>query len=119
MNTLVFRVLAHPARALLIAEAALFLAFLASASVVWRAVPAESVKLHGNIDTGIDLLGSRSDILWVVASGVVTSLGNGALALWLWRREQLASLFLLGTTVIVLLGFTGATWFIFLLNRPQ
>lgn len=117
MHTLVYRILGHPLRTLLCAEAILCVLFLASAVLVWRAVPAEGVKLHGNIDTGIDLLGSRSDIVWIAFTGVGAALGNGALALWLRKRERLASLFLLGTTVPVLLGFSGTLWFIFLLNQ--
>lgn len=117
MNTLAHRILGHPLRALLCAEAVLFVLFLWFSVLVWRAVPVEGVKLHGNIDTGIDLLGSRSDIVWIAFTGAGAALGNGALALWLRKRERLASLFLLGTTVLVLLGFSGTLWFIFLLNQ--
>lgn len=113
------RILGHPLRLLFYAEAVLFALFLGSSVLVWRAVPTEGVKLHGNIDTGIDLLGSRSDVVWIAFTGVGAALGNGALALWLRKRERLASLFLLGTTGLVLLGFSGALWFIFLLNRPS
>lgn len=109
----------RPLRALLLAELALFTFFAVSATLVWRSVPTEGVKLHGNIDTGIDLSGNRSDILWIAAAGTLLTLGNAALALALRNHEWLASLFLLGTTVPVLLGFSGALWFIFFLNTPR
>lgn len=109
----------HPLRLFLLLELSLFVLFGASAAFVWRAVPLEGVKLHGNVDTGIDLLGSRSDILWIAVAGSTMASWNMILALVLRNRERLASLFLLGTTVPVLLGFSGALWFIFLLNAPR
>ncbi len=119
MHPLIHRARVHPFATLLGAEALFLLLLAGSAAAVWRSVPTEGVKLHGNIDTGIDLLGSRSDILWVTVAGTGAATGNVVLALWLKQRERLASFFLLGTTLAVLLGFTGALWFIWLLNRPQ
>lgn len=106
-------------KALLLTELALVLLLAGSAYVVWRAVPTEGVKLHGNIDTGIDLLGNRSDILWIAAAGIAMALGNVTLALMVRGRERLASLFLLGTAAPILFGFSGILWFIFLLNAPR
>jgi hypothetical protein len=119
MHPLIHRARIHHFATLLGAEVFLLFLLAGSAALVWRSVPTEGVKLHGNIDTGIDLLGSRSDILWVTVAGTGAAIGNVALAFWLKQRERLASFFLLGTTLAVLLGFTGALWFIWLLNRPQ
>jgi hypothetical protein len=119
MNYLMRLLFEKPLRVFLLVELALFIFFTVSSYLVWRSVPAEGVKLHGNIDTGVDLLGARSDILWIAAAGTAVTLGNMVLALVLRNREWLASYFLLGTTVLLLLGFSGALWFISLLNAPQ
>lgn len=93
-------------------------ALAVSTIIIWRRLPVEGVKLHGNIDVGIDLLGTRNDALWVFMSAVVIVVANLGLAVWLQTRETLAAVFLLGTTIPLLVGLTGALWFIFLLNQP-
>lgn len=108
----------RPVRLLVLAQGALALAFLVTLLVVWRGLPAESVKLHGNIDTGVDLLGRRPELLWLLSVAVAITAGNAGLAAWLKRREPVAALFLLAATVPLLAGLTGALVFIALLNRP-
>lgn len=111
--------LLKPVRLLLAVQG--FLAVLVALALarVWRAVPPEGVKLHGTIDQGVDLIGSRRDLLWILALAVGIVGGNAWLSFWLRRREPVAALFLLGSTVPLLGALLGALLFIFLLNRPR
>lgn len=111
--------LAKPVLAALLAVIILTFAVTASTVIIWRQLPAEGVKLHGNIDVGIDLLGTRNDVLLILGGALVVVIANLVLAAWLQNREKLAAQFLLGTTVIFLAGINGALWFIFFLNQPQ
>lgn len=111
--------LKKPASLFLLAEAVLAVIFVASFIALWRTVPTDSVKLHGNIDTGVDLLGRRVELAWVAATAALVTLGNGGLALWLRSREPVAALFLLGSTAPLLAGLTGALLFISFLNTPR
>lgn len=112
-------VLQEPVRGLLAAQGILAALVALALALVWRAVPPEGVKLHGTIDTGVDLLGSRRDLLWIFTLAVGILGGNAWLASWIRRREPVAALFLLSSTVPLLCGLLGALLFIFLLNRPR
>lgn len=109
---------ARPLRLVLIADGLLALLFLALLTVAWRTLPADGVKLHGNIDTGVDLLGRRVELLWVAVAAALIVLGNGGLAAWLRTRQPAAAAFLLGSTVPLLIGFVGVLLFVLSLNRP-
>lgn len=89
-------------RILLIAELTLFLILVVGVAWLRSRLPDEGVKLHGNVDTGVDLLGTRDDLWWLAGIGGAIVLVNGALARFLAPRDAVASLFLFGTTLGVL-----------------
>lgn len=113
------RLTADPQRALRSGVVALAVLFLLAFFTTWHTLPPEGVKLHGNIDTGVDLFGSRTDLFWLLAAGGGMAVLNIAGSVWLKRREPVAALFLLGMTPVVLLGLLGALLFIYLLNKPR
>lgn len=109
--------LARPVRTLFFIEGVLFLCFAGGITWLWRSLPEEGVKLHGNIDTGVDLLGTRQDLLWIAVLGAVVYLGNGALAWLVSPREHAAAVFLVASTIPVLLLLIGAVLFLARLNQ--
>lgn len=111
--------LPRPVRVLCMASAALALTWAIAFSVVWRSLPADGVKLHGNIDTGVDLLGTRGDLLWIAAAAGLFVVANGTLAAWLRYREPVAALFLLGAVPVLLMSLLGALFFVYHLNAPR
>lgn len=112
------RTLPKPVRLLLILEAVLLFAFAVLFTYAWRQLPPEGVKLHGNIDTGVDLLGRKVELVWVAALAALVTVGNSGLAAWLKSRDPAAALFLFGSTLPLLAGFAGALLFILRLNAP-
>lgn len=94
-------------------------AFLLGFGLLWIRLPAEGVKLHATIDTGIDLYGNRVELLWILALAIVMVGGNTALALSLRRTSPFASALLVGATIPLLLGFLGAVAFIASLNQTS
>lgn len=106
-------------RLLVFIHAVLALAFVVAFLLVWRGLPVENVKLHGNVDTGVDLLGMRRELFWVAATATLVTAGNAGLAAWLKAREPVAALFLLSVNVPLLAGLLGALVFIYFLNAPQ
>lgn len=101
----------------LAADAALFFMFLGGLLWLWRSVPEEGVKLHGTISTGVDLLGSRTDLLWVGGLGALAVVGNGLLAWLVAPRESVAAMYLLVVTAAVLVLLVGVLLFLADLNR--
>jgi len=69
------------------------------------------------VNTGVDLLGTRRDLLWIAALGSAVFVGNSLLAWTIAPRESAAAMFLLGATIPVLLLLLGATGFLAGLNR--
>ena len=106
------------ARLAILTELTLVLAFLATFSFVWRTLPSDGIKLHANIDTGIDLFGSRQELLWLVGMFIAMTGGNTFLAAVLRRQQPLAAVFLFGATLPLLIGFLGVLAFILKLNLP-
>lgn len=104
-------------RFLLTGDALLYVVFLLGFILTWRMFPAEGVKLHGNIDTGVDLFGDRRELLWLTALATAVAFGNPLLALWARTRDRAAATFLIGSTLPLLAGFLGALVFLFKLNR--
>ena len=84
---------------------------------LWVRLPAEGVKLHGTVDIGIDLLGTKKDVLWFGVFAVTIFLFNMGLALVMVKREKLASIYLVASTGIVLLLLIGTMVFLMRLNR--
>ncbi len=107
----------HPLRALALADALFLLLFGVLFVRLWRLLPGEGVKLHGNIDAGVDLYGPKPDLLWLPGMVFVLLAGNALLARWARvRGEPLATWFLLGITVPILAGAIGAVLFLSFLN---
>lgn len=119
MRLHLFEALPREVRILLLASATLAVLWVTAFIVLWRFLPVEGVKLHGNIDTGVDLLGTRADLLWIAATTGLFVGVNSALAAWLRHREPVAALFLLGTVPVLLVGLLGALFFVYHLNAPQ
>lgn len=84
-----------------------------------QVLPAEGVKLRGTVDTGVDLLGMRSDIWWIAAFASLVYVGNTTIAILLYRYERVASLFLLAALIPLLLLTCAAIISILLLNAEQ
>lgn len=112
-----FRLLPRAGRMFALGELGLFLLFVIALAAAWRTFPADGVKLHGNIDTGVDLFGARAELLWLLAAATGVAAGNTGLALWARAREPAAALFLLGTAIAILLSFFGVLAFLLFLNR--
>ncbi len=102
---------------LLAIEAALLALLIGGLGVLVAALPEEGVKLHGNVNTGVDLLGSRNDLLWVGVFGLLVFLGNTLLAWVVAARERAAAYFLVSASMPVLLLLIGVTAFLAKLNR--
>lgn len=119
-RSLARRAMQHPFRALAVTDGVLWALFLALFLRLLRLIPGEGVKLHGNIDTGVDLYGPKQDLWWLPGMVIALLAVNGVLARWTRvRGELLATWFLLGTTVPILLGAVGAVVFLTVLNaRP-
>lgn len=119
VRTQLFQSLPRPVRLLLWAIVILTAVWIMAFTVLWRSLPVGGVKLHGNIDTGVDLLGNRADLLWIAAAAGFLVGVNSALAAWLRYREPLAALFLLSAIPALLVGLMGALRFVYLLNTPR
>jgi hypothetical protein len=105
------------ARVLLWVEGALLVILCSTLFWLWRSLPDEGVKLHGNVDTGVDLLGARRDLLWVGAFGVLVVTINATLAWIVAPREEAAPLFLIGMSLPILALLLAAVFFLARLNR--
>ena len=105
------------ARMLLSGGGILFLMFLVGLAWLSRSLPEEGIKLHANVDTGVDMLGTRQDLLWIAVLGTAVFVGNSVLAWILAPREHAAMFFLLGATIPVLLLLLGSLVFLAGLNR--
>lgn len=92
-------------RILLITEIVLFLMLVVGVAWLRSRLPDEGVKLHGNVDTGVDLLGTRNELWWLAGIGGAVVAVNGILARFLAPRDAVAVLFLFGTTIAVLVLF--------------
>lgn len=108
--------LPRTARIVLLADVVLLVTFLLSFWSVWHSLPTEGVKLHANIDTGIDIFGQRKELFWLFGIAVSTVVGNTLLAKTLRQSQPLAAGLFLGSTVPLLVGFLGALLFIARLN---
>lgn len=118
MRALLLRNFPKPVRLLVLGELLLLALFGVGFSMLWQRLPTEGVKLHANIDTGVDLLGTRAEFGWL--AGLVTALiaGNTFLAARLRSSQPAAAAMLLGATIPLLLGFLGVLLFIARLNVP-
>lgn len=84
---------------------------------MWLKLPAEGVKLHGTVDVGVDLLGGKNDLVWLAGLALVIYAGNNLLALFLRKREQVASLYLLISTGLIMVLLIGTVVFLASLNK--
>jgi hypothetical protein len=98
-------------------DALLLAVYTAMLFWLWKVVPHEGVKLHGTVDLGVDLLGSKNDLLWFGGFGGAIFLINVLLALLLARREKVASLYLLFATGMIFFLLIGTLLFLFRLNK--
>ncbi|MDP3685314.1 MAG: hypothetical protein Q8R32_00615 [bacterium] len=116
MRLLLLRNFPKPVRLLILGELLLLVLFGIGFWVLWQRLPADGVKLHANIDTGVDLLGTRAEFGWL--AGIVAALiaGNTLLAAWLRSSQPAAAAMLLGATIPLLVGFLGVLLFIARLN---
>lgn len=106
-------------RLTILTECALVIVLVAAFVFVWRSLPSDGIKLHANTDTGIDLFGSRQELLWLIGMFIAIIGGNTLLAAALRRQQPLAAVFLLGATLPLLIGSLGVLAFILKLNLPQ
>ena len=58
---------------------------------LWFKLPMEGVKLHGTVDSGVDLLGAKNDLFWFGGFGFTVFVFNNGLAFFMLKREKLAS----------------------------
>lgn len=118
MRTLLLQNFPRPVRLLVLGELLLLALFGAGFWALWKRLPTDGVKLHANIDTGVDLLGSRAEFGWLAGMVVALVAGNTLLAVRLRSSQPAAAAMLLGATVPLLAGFLGVLLFIARLNVP-
>lgn len=95
----------------------LFLVFAGALFWLWKSLPNEVVKLHGTVDNGVDLLGTRNDVLWIGGLAALIFMVNSVLAWLILKKEKLASLYLLVATVPIMVIFIGIIVFLANLNK--
>jgi len=95
----------------------LFAIFFVLLGLLWVRLPVEGVKLHGTVDIGVDLLGTRNDLFWFVWFGLVVFVFNMSLAFVMIKREILASVYLVSATGIVCSLLIVTMLFLFRLNK--
>lgn len=100
-----------------LADLALLLVFLAAIYWLWKALPDEAVKLHGTVENGVDLLGTKNDVLWIGGLALLVFLVNSILAGLTLKREKIASLYLLVATMPIMAIFIGVIAFLADLNK--
>lgn len=116
MRILLLRNFPKPVRLLVLGELLLLALFGIGFSALWQRLPAEGVKLHANIDTGVDLLGSRAEFGWLAGIVAALIMGNTLLAIRVRASQPVAAAMLLGAMVPLLVGFLGVLLFIARLN---
>ena len=107
-----------PIRVVALCTLGLLILFSVGFALLWRALPAEGVKLHANIDTGVDLFGTRAEFSWLAGIAVAMIIGNMVLALRLRHAQPAAAAMFFSATIPILLGFLGVLVFIASLNFP-
>lgn len=100
-----------------VANTLLFGIFCGGMVWLWKILPAEGVKLHGNINTGIDLLGRRDDLAWFGGMAVIIYLSNSLLAFLFSRREKIATLYLLIATSLIMALLLATLVFLVMINN--
>lgn len=107
-----------PVRTAALCVMGLFLLFGIGFFLLWRALPVEGVKLHANIDTGVDLFGTRQEFSWLAGIAATMVAGNVLLALRLRASQPAAAAMFFGATIPIVIGFLGVLVFIASLNFP-
>jgi hypothetical protein len=85
----------RPARILLLAGLVVSAILFGYMSLVYGNLP-DSLPLHWNSQAQIDIIGDPQELLRLPAFALVIWFVNALAAIWAWRRERAASLFLLG-----------------------
>ena len=116
MRLLTLRSFPKPIRLLALCTVLLFALFGAGFFSLWRTLPVEGIKLHANIDTGVDLLGTRAEFGWLAGIAVTMVVGNTLLAARLRSSQPAAAVMFLAATALILIGFLGVLLFIARLN---
>ncbi|MDO8511799.1 MAG: hypothetical protein Q7S57_00865 [bacterium] len=84
---------------------------------MWTKLPADGVKLHGTVDVGVDLLGTRNEIGWFGIFGLAVYSVNMLLAFILVKREKIATLYLVVATGLIIFFLIVTAFFLMRLNR--
>lgn len=95
----------------------LFLVFYALLFWLWLKLPLEGVKLHGTVDIGVDLLGTKNDLSWFGVFGISVFALNLFLAYAMAKKEKIASLYLVVATGLIFILLIGTVFFLMNLNR--
>lgn len=106
----------RPVWGIIIVNCILFLCFTVLFYWTMRILPEDGVKLRGTVETGVDLLGSRNELWWILGFGAAIFSGNTFLAFIVRRFEHVASLYLLCAIPPVLLIASAALVVILALN---
>lgn len=93
------------------------LVFLAFLGGMWLKLPAEGVKLHGTVDVGVDLLGTKNELGWFGLFGLAVFCINMLLVVILAKRETLAALYLTVATGLIIFFLIVTAFFLLRLNR--
>lgn len=97
--------------------AVLLVIFYALLAFLWIRLPTEGVKLHGTVDIGVDLLGTKNDLFWFGGFGLAVFVVNMSLSLVMVKRERIASIYLVASTGIVFFLLICTMLFLIKLNR--
>jgi len=116
MRLLTLQSFPKPVRLLALCAVILSALFGVGFFALWRTLPLEGVKLHANIDTGVDLLGTRAEFQWLAGIATTMVIGNTLLAVRLRSSQPAAAVMFLAATVPILIGFLGVLLFIARLN---
>ena len=91
--------------------------FCVMTTVLWLKLPNEGVKLHGTVDLGVDLLGTRNDLIWFGGFGIAIFVINTLLGIILAKWDRIASMYLVVATGLIFMLLVATILFLFRLNR--
>lgn len=84
---------------------------------LWLSLPKGGIRLHGTVAGGVDLLGGRNELGWLGGLGMLVLTVNSLLAWYLWKKESVASYYLLAAMIPVYILFIAVVIFLADLNN--